>query len=577
MAQASMLEAFLHTRTDRLIASGRVAIAAFALAAIWIDRAQPTSAPDFAYGLLTAYLGFSGILLVVSRRERVRSAEIALVSHLVDLAVFTTLMFLTEGPTSPFFLLFTFSLLSATLRWQWKGALWTSVAVLVLLVVIAWVYSGLVPSLPFRIEQFMIRCAHVVVIGAMLVYFGSRQQHAAEEAARLAAWQPEPAAGADSRSLLAACLAHVANVFAAPRVVLVLQTDEEPWASVSIWEHGTFHQDRLSDDALEPIVPDALADAGFLRRAAGDMLVVDGQGRMSLWRGGQLGSALKGYGLEQVLSVPVHSQHASGRLFVADKPDYAREELTLASLVAVQIGNLLDRTLLIEAAQQSVATDERLRLARDLHDGILQTLAGTSLQLETIKRLAEREPASIAEKINDMQAWLLNEQREMRAFIGKLRPIGPWVRSGLLPENSDLPALVTALERQWGVTIALPEDAAGLALPAKVAFHARQILREAVANAVRHGGASDIRLNVERDGAHVQLTVRDNGKGMPEQGRFDERQCAQARIGPRSLRERIVGLGGSLVIDSTPAGVTLSIKLPSWSPDARDNDRSDRR
>lgn len=571
-----MLEGFLQTRTDRFIASARVAIAAFALAAIWIDRSQLAWAPDLAYGILIVYLAFSGVLLVEARRERVRSGEIAIVSHLVDLAVFATLMFLTEGPTSPFFLLFTFSLVSAAFRWRWKGALWTAVAVLVLLVAVVAVSRELAPDIPVRIEQLLISTAHVAVIGAMLVYFGFHQQRAAEEAARLAAWQPDPDLGADSRSVLNACLAHVANVYDAPRVVLMLQFEDEPWTSVSTWEHGVFHQDRLDPGSLEAIVPEGLAEASFMRRQEGDMMVADEHGRVSLWHGEQQGAALPDHGFEQVLSVPVRSQHAIGRLFIADKQDFAREELTLASLVAAQIGVLLDRVQVIETAQAAATAEERLRLARDLHDGILQTLAGTALQLETIRRLADKDPAAVQQRVQEMQSWLVDEQRETRRFIGKLRPAGPWMRSGLSAEPSDLPALVRALEQQWDVAIYLPAGAANLELAANMEFHVRNILREAVANAVRHGGATEVRLKAELVDGSVNLLIADNGTGLPQHGRFDERRCAERHIGPRSLRERVVSLGGSLVIDSMPGGVTLSIKLPSRSADA-DRDRSDRR
>lgn len=572
-----LVQDFLHTRTDRLIASGRVALAAFSLAAVWIEQGQPTGAPDLAYGLLVAYLAFAGAILVASRRERVHSAEIALVSHLIDLAVFSILMFLTEGPTSPFFPLFTFSLLSATFRWQWKGALWTAIAVLILVIAIAAIYRELAPGVTFEVERIMTRAAQVAVIGAMLVYFGFRQQHAAEETARLASWQPDPAIGVNSLSLLEACLAHVANVFAAPRSVLVLQAQGEPWANVSVWENGRFHQERLSGGSLETIVPEALVHSGFVRREAGDVMVGDGQGRLSLWHGPLLGTAMAGYNLERLLSVPIHSTHMTGRLFVADKQDFAREELTIASLVAVQIGVLLDRLQVIEAAQQATATEERLRLARDLHDGILQTLAGTALQLETIRRLAEQNPAALPAKINDMQSWLLNEQREMRGFIGKLRPAGPWARAAAATDNPDLQTLTRALAQQWGVAIALNAEAAGLVLPVDVEFDVRHIVREAVANAVRHGGATEIRVRAELGEPGLMLTISDNGRGLPVDGRFDERHGAKDRIGPRSLRERIVGHGGSLLIDSTAAGVTLSIELPLRSSDDADNDHSGRR
>jgi signal transduction histidine kinase len=366
-------------------------------------------------------------------------------------------------------------------------------------------------------------------------------------------------------------------VFAAPRVVLVLQTREEPWASVSVWEDGTFHQDRLTAEPLEAIVPEALAESGFIRRAAGDVLVADERGRLSNWRGSLLSPALAGYSLERVLSVPINSEHATGRLFVADKQDVVREELALAWVVAVQIGLGLDRMQVIEAAQQSAATEERLRLARDLHDGILQTLAGTALQLETVKRLADQDPASVRPKIDDMQSWLLSEQREMREFIGRLRPAGVPAHPGPDEDYAGLPALVQALEQQWGVAITAPAEAAHLVVSTGMEFQLRHIVREAVANAVRHGGASQISLQAKVDDGALRLAIIDNGRGLPVHGQFDERQSAQGRIGPQSLRERIVGLGGSLLIDSTPAGVTLSIQLPLRSTDARDSDRPDRR
>jgi hypothetical protein len=182
-----LLNQILHARADRIIAIGRAAIAVFALAAIWIDPSQPAAMPEATYGVLVAYLAFAGSVLLASRRELRWSSEFSLVTHFVDLTVISLLMLLTEGPTSPFFLLFTFSLISATLRWSWRGALWTSVAVIMLLVAFATLNLGLAANLPVDVDRFIMRLAHIVVIGAMLVYLGFRYERLTEEASRLAA------------------------------------------------------------------------------------------------------------------------------------------------------------------------------------------------------------------------------------------------------------------------------------------------------------------------------------------------------------------------------------------------------
>jgi signal transduction histidine kinase len=559
---AMLVETFLQTRSDRLIAIGRAIIAAFALAAIWIDPSQPALAPDLTYGLLAGYVAFALAVVFATWRERVHAAEIAVGAHLVDLAVYSTLMFLTEGPTSPFFLLFTFSMVSAAFRWQWRGALWTAIAVLVTLVAI---YGGLASAVKFDTDRFIIRCAYVVVIGAMLVYFGFRYQRMAEEDTRLAAWHPDPAA--DRPALLRDCLLHVVGVFAAPHAVLLIQERDEPWGSVTAWKGGEFRQERLVEGSLESIVPEALADAGFICNLAGDVLVANGAGRLSLWQGPPLAGELAVHGLERVLSVPIHSNGATGRLFVAGRNDFSREDLTLAWLVAAQIAVEFDRIQVIEGMQQSAATEERLRLARDLHDGILQTLAGTALQLESVKQLASRDPAAVRAKIDSLQAWLAHEQREMRGFIGKLQPAT--APSGMTADPSDIASLVAKLEQQWSIAIKLSLDS-DLRLPADLEFHAHHLVREAVANAVRHGKASAITLQARANHGHLDLTIADNGGGLPERGQFEASQCEALHIGPRSLRERIASLGGTLVVDSSSAGVTLSIALPlkelSYSP-----------
>jgi signal transduction histidine kinase len=77
--------------------------------------------------------------------------------------------------------------------------------------------------------------------------------------------------------------------------------------------------------------------------------------------------------------------------------------------------------------------------------------------------------------------------------------------------------------------------------------------------------------------SRLSLTIVDNGKGLPVHGRFNERQSAQSRIGPRSLRERVVSLGGSFQIDSTPGGLTLAIDLPLESTNATADHHPDRR
>jgi hypothetical protein len=110
-------------RAERLIASGRVVLAAFSLLAVWLDPSTPAQHAQTTYFLLLAYVGYALLVALVVWLTHVPLVRLGFVTHVVDLLVFSVLTYLTQGPTSPFFTYFMFSIVSATLRWQWRGAL----------------------------------------------------------------------------------------------------------------------------------------------------------------------------------------------------------------------------------------------------------------------------------------------------------------------------------------------------------------------------------------------------------------------------------------------------------------------
>src|SRR5207247_668701 len=113
-------------RAERLIATGRVVLAAFSLLAVWIAPPTPAGHTNATTLLLAAYLGYALVLALVAWFAYARVLRFGLLTHALDLALFSLFVYLTEGPASPFFTYFVFALVAATLRWQSRGALWTA-------------------------------------------------------------------------------------------------------------------------------------------------------------------------------------------------------------------------------------------------------------------------------------------------------------------------------------------------------------------------------------------------------------------------------------------------------------------
>ena len=85
---------------------------------------------------------------------------------------------------------------------------------------------------------------------------------------------------------------------------------------------------------------------------------------------------------------------------------------------------------------------------------------------------------------------------------------------------------------------------------------------EALSNVARHAQASTVRVELGVQGEQVHLSVVDNGRGFPFQGHYDLPTVMKMNMGPRTLRERVASLGGSLVIDSSASGAHLEITVP---------------
>lgn len=552
------------SRTERLIASGRVVLAASSLIAIWLDPLQPAQYAEETYGLMVAYVVYSVLLALLVWSARVAIGRIGLVTHVVDLLAFSLFMVLTDGPpTSPFFVYFLFAILCATLRWGWVGTLWTA-AVSLTAVLALGVWAGYLDD--ERLNRFIIRSVYLAVIAVMLGYLGAYERQVRGEIARLAAW-PRPSGG-DVRDVVRDTLAHAARVLNAPRVAMAWDEPEEPWLNLVTWSAEGMTWEREAPGRLHPLVPPELETSAFFCVDAASpkaVVVVHAApgGPFRRWHGAPLHAELRArHRIQAVLSLPVAGETYEARLFFLDKRRMNLDDLVLARVVAEQVGARLDHAYLQQRLKRAAVMEERIRFARDLHDGLLQSLTGTALRLQAVHGLLRREPEAALDQLAEIQRIIAAEQRSLRSYIRELRP------AALLASRADT-GLATAIrgvaervERQWGLRVHLRVNGAAGAEAASLVPEICHLVHEALVNAARHGAASAARVLIEERDAQVVIAVADNGRGFPFRGRYDLRALDAMGAGPRSLKERVTALGGTLELESTEEGARLEISLP---------------
>lgn len=203
-------------------------------------------------------------------------------------------------------------------------------------------------------------------------------------------------------------------------------------------------------------------------------------------------------------------------------------------------------------ARQRVAIyQERERIARDLHDVIIQRLYAAGVQLDVLgrrlsRRLARRDAARLADAVDQLDDTI----SEVRATVGRLRSADPSAPSPDLFDSVRAEVGTAGELLGFAPTLTLAGDPTDL--PVAVADHARAALREALANVVRHAGASKVDVVVDASGDALRLSVRDNGCGIP---------ADVTRRGLRNIADRAAAVGGHVDVRSSASTGTEVI----WS------------
>lgn len=208
-----------------------------------------------------------------------------------------------------------------------------------------------------------------------------------------------------------------------------------------------------------------------------------------------------------------------------------------------------------DAAAQAT-TDERNRLARELHDSVSQELYGIAVVAHAARSMLEQDPARVADPLDYIHVLAEAAILELRAIIFRLRP-DAIANDGLVAGITRQAASVAA---RYGIRVDLAMDEEpGLQLDAKEAAY--RIAQEALNNAVKHAHASDILVRVIEKADGVLLEVSDSGNG------FDPRAPRNGHLGLKFMQERAVAVGGQLDVESEIGqGTRVSLWLPAQGP-----------
>jgi signal transduction histidine kinase len=349
-----------------------------------------------------------------------------------------------------------------------------------------------------------------------------------------------------------------------PRLILLL-VEETNSGRMFLW-HSELRKEGYSvvnseefdhstaDEYLQLMPP----DNWILRIQASQMVSFDAEGR-KLGRARMPEVLQKSFGNHGVVMSVLADlgDEWRGRYVICDPSTDRSTRATMDSIrrFATRTSRSIHAAHLCLRACRETAAEERARLARELHDGTIQSMLGVELRLESLKRRLDSESQK---DLGEVQGILRREAAELRNMVNDSR------RRALRPERlrEFLSDLLERFQRDTGVVTRFFSDLQNDPMPPRICHEIARMTEEGVTNAYKHSKASTFTVRVGSVEDNWVLVMVDDGVGFDFQGTWPLDRLVTSGVGPRVIKERVLSLNGNLMIESTPTGARIEISIP---------------
>jgi signal transduction histidine kinase len=574
-------------RTERWLASARVALTIVAVLTLWMEPARGFVYSRWLYWLLLVYFVHAVVVMLLVRFRPQSTNAFRLVVHGVDILWPVLISLFATAQHGPFFLFFVFVMAAAAYRWGLWETVGTATAAVALLEVEAFtVRAGLetaadhwlrvvhLPRLGVSVreldpQQLFMSSVYLIVLGFLLGYMSENQKKVRAERAVIMRVLSSTRVEAGLTGTMQQVLGEVMNIYGASRALSASQERHSYRVFLAeIQREGgeTLRWREASPESEKAYLFESPADAIYASRNDNDqgfdtvLLDRDG-GRLRDESTGFLDALARVEKFDAVVSVGlVFGSEWSGRVFLFDPEMMGgpEEELRFLQEYTQQVGPAVYNVYLMRRLRERAGALERARFARELHDGAIQSLIAVEMQLDVLRRQSGTQ-APVNEELGRIQSLLREEVLKLRELMQAMKSFEVNA-DRLLGFISDT---VERFRRETGIAAEFVSEVERVDLPPRVCRELARIVQESLVNVRKHSGAHHVLVRLAQRAGNLQLTVEDDGKGFSFSGRRSDAELETSGKGPGVIRERVRLLAAELTIESTPGhGARLEVRIP---------------
>lgn len=561
-------------RVEIVLATARALLTGTFFLAIVADRTQPAWLSPLVHPLLITYLAYSLGLLVMMRARAGHTLGFLYAVHFADILwpIFLTLF--SQTASSPFFLFFVFVIFAAAYRWGMRDTLITTLMLVSVLMtftslsalttVSSYVHTPMSPQLAWTLAGYLL------VTGLLAGYLGEQQKQSRYEK--------------DTIARLMACIRledGVAGTLTAlfDVVMRAINSKEAILIVRNIAGHRAFLwvAKREARDSVPVLTTRELLGSekqAFLfdlpegaakvrrRRKRIDLYVLSGKNQKIRKKVADWPTAfLTKFQFSRALMVSFRiGDEASGTIFLLNNGvgRIGSRGIRFLSRTAREVSPAVHNIYLLRRLRRQAAAIERARIARDLHDGVVQSLFGIEMRLHLLRKSRNTDEHT-KQELGEIKKLVRDQLLNLRELVQEVRALEV-TPARLLDFISET---VEKFGRETGIAAHFEPDTDSIDLPPRYSREIARIVHESLVNVRKHSGAHAVMVKLKTANDEVALTIEDDGSGFDFTGELTLAELDRTHKGPVVIKERVRSLGGLLSIESSPfRGSRLVITLP---------------
>jgi signal transduction histidine kinase len=575
-------------RTERWLATARVALTIVAVLTLWMEPARGFVYSRWLYWLLIVYFANAVVVLLLVRFRPQSTTAFRLVVHSADIVWPVLIAMFATAQHGPFFLFFVFVMAAAAYRWGlWETVGTAAIAVGLLeleafavragmeTAIDRWLHLLHLPRLGLSVreldpQQIFMSSVYLIVLGFLLGYMSENQKKVRAERAVITRVLSSTRVEIGLTGTMQQILGEVTSIYGASRVLSASQEANSYRVFLAEVKRGgdgaeTLRWREALPESEKAYLFDSPADAIYASRGANgfNTVLLDSQGsRLRDVSAEFLDALARVEKFDAVVSVGlVFGTEWTGRVFLFDPEMMGdpEEELRFLQEFAQQVGPAIYNVYLMRRLRERAGALERARFARELHDGAIQSLIAVEMQLDVLRRQSGTQAPVVNAELGRIQKLLREEVLKLRELMQAMKSFEVNA-DRLLGFISDT---VERFRRETGIAAEFVTELERVDLAQRVCRELARIVQESLVNVRKHSGAHHVLVRLAQRAGNLQLTVEDDGKGFSFSGKLSDAELETSGKGPAVIRERVRLLAGELTIESTPGhGARLEVRVP---------------